>query len=183
MSVHPPGPTSTGPRSAGPPRRTAARPSALFTPERATATLPLVRRIVGDAVPLALDLAERRARLAWVRRTPGAKRHHEGPHADELEQVEADLARDADRLSEFVAEVRRLGAVLRDAAAGLVEFPGPRVAADGEARDGFYSWRPGEEAVTHWRPAAADPADRAPVRPLAAAPAEAAGPAVTDHAA
>ena len=52
-------------------------------------------------------------------------------------------------------------------ATGLVEFPGPRAVSDGQTRDGFYSWRPGEEAVTHWRTAAADPADRAPVRPLA----------------
>ena len=148
------------------PRRAAGRPSALFTAERATKTLPLVRRIVADAVPLALDLAERRARLAWVRRTPGAKRHHDGPHADELRDVGEAIARDADRLSGYVAEVRRLGAALRDAAAGLVEFPGPRTLRNGESRDGFYSWRPGEEAVTHWRPAAADPADRAPFRPL-----------------
>ena len=152
---------------AGPaPRRSAARRSALFDADRATRTLPLVRRIVGDAVPLALDLADRRARLAWVRRTPGANRRRTGPHAEELAEIERGLERDANRLSEFAAEVRRLGAVLRDAAAGLVEFPGPRTAADGDPRDGFYSWRPGEGAVTHWRPAAADPADRAPVRPL-----------------
>jgi len=136
-------------------------------------------------MPLALDLADRRARLAWIRRTPLAKNHHAGPHADELEQVEADLTRDADRLSEFVAEIRRLGAVLRDPAAGLVEFPGPRVAADGEERDGFYSWRPGEETVTHWRPAAADPADRAPLRSPAVAPIDcgAAETPAVDHAA
>ncbi|NNJ24063.1 DUF2203 family protein [Alienimonas chondri] len=164
MQRRPPESPSAGPPTAGPPRRSIGRPSALFSPERATATLPLVRRIVGDAVPLALDLAERRARLAWIRRTPGAKRHFHGPHAEELDEAERLLARDADRLSEFVAEIRRLGAVLRDAAAGLVEFPGPRLTADGEARDGYYSWRPGEDAVTHWRPAAADPADRAPVR-------------------
>ncbi|QDT17786.1 DUF2203 domain-containing protein [Alienimonas californiensis] len=169
--------------TASPPGRSIGRPSALFTAERATATLPLVRRIVGDAVPLAHDLAERRARLAWVRRTPGSKRHHDGPHAEELEDVERELGRDADRLSGYVAEIRRLGAVLRDASGGLVEFPGPRVTADGEARDGFYSWRPGEDAVTHWRPAAADPADRAPLRSLAAPVGAAADLPAVDHAA
>ena len=154
-----------------PPRRAGGRPSALFDAARATKTLPLVRRIVDDVVPLALDLADRRARLAWVRRTPGGGRakadlNHTDPHAEELREAERTIERDADRLSGYAAEVRRLGAVLRDAAAGLVEFPGPRTAADGTTRDGYFSWRPGEEAVTHWRPAAADPADRAPVRPL-----------------
>ena len=138
--------------------------SALFDSPAATSTLPLVSRIVGDAVPLARDLADRRARLAWVRRTPGGKRG--GELGEELADIAAGIDADADRLAGFAAEVRQVGAVLRDAATGLVEFPGPRVGDDGTARDGFYSWRPGEPAVTHWRPAAADPADRAPVRPL-----------------
>ena len=145
-----------------PARRPGRRRSALFDAAGATATLPLVRRIAADAVPLALDLADRRARLAWVRRTPGARSHHAGPHADELEAAGEAVRADAGRLTDLCDEVRRLGAVLRDPAAGLVEFPGPR-----DGRDGFYSWRPGEAAVTHWRPAAAHPADRAPVRPAA----------------
>ena len=144
-------------------RRPRTRPSALFTAESAGRTLPLLTRIVGDAVPLARDLADRRARLAWVRRTPGANRAERGPHADELDDIRARIEADADRLTGYAEEVRSLGAALRDAATGLVEFPGPR-----GGRDGYYSWRPGEEAVTHWRPAAADPADRAPVRVLPA---------------
>ena len=153
-------------------RRSRRTASALFTAESAARTLPLLTRIVGDAVPLARDLADRRARLAWVKKTPGGKHQDGGPFGEELADIAAGIDADADRLAGFAAEVRQIGAVLRDAATGLVEFPGPRASEHGGDRDGFYSWRPGEEAVTHWRPAAADPADRAPVRPLAEPAAE-----------
>ena len=145
--------------------RTAA--TALFTADSAARTLPLLSRIVADAVPLARDLADRRARLAWVRKSAVRSRDESGPHAEELADIRARIDADADRLAGFAAEVRALGAVLRDDLTGLVEFPGPR-GAGAASRDGFYSWRPGEQAVTHWRPAAADPADRAPLRPLPA---------------
>ncbi|MEM9702329.1 MAG: DUF2203 family protein [Planctomycetota bacterium] len=143
--------------------------SALFTAERATATLPLVSRIVADAVPLAMEIAERRARLSWIRRTPRGKRRTDGPHAEEVHEIERGLTADVDRLGEYEAEIRRLGAVLRTAEEGLVEFPGPRADDAGDRRDGFFSWRPGEESVTHWRPAHADPSDREPLRRLLAA--------------
>ena len=155
-------------------RRTA---SALFDAAAATRTLPLVERVAADAGPLARDLADRRARLAWVRRTPGGKRQSGGPLDEELEDIQAGIDADAESLAAFADEIRLVGAVLRDPATGLVEFPGPR-----NGRDGFYSWRPGEEAVTHWRPAAADPADRAPVRPLVE-PADAPAPAELPEAA
>ena len=112
-------------------RRSRRTASALFTAESAARTLPLLTRIVGDAVPLARDLAERRARLAWVRKTPGGKHQEGGPFGEELADIAAGIDADADRLAGFAAEVRQIGAVLRDAETGLVEFPGPRASEHG----------------------------------------------------
>ena len=147
-----------------PARPARRRPRGLYTAEAATRTLPLLGRIAADIVPLARRLADRRARLSWVANGRGGRRAAaDGPHADELRESERVAEADAERLDGLVAEVRALGAAVRDVNTGLVEFPGVR-----DGRDGFYSWRPGESAVTHWRPAAGDPTDRSPLRPAAA---------------
>ena len=122
------------------------RPRRLFTPEAATATLPLVGRIAADAVA-----ACRRARALH-----GCLERADNPkHARRLKRR---LARAADRLEGLAAEMRAVGCELTDCRAGTVEF-----AARHAGRRVTLSWRPGEPAVSHWHNPR-EPADRR--RPL-----------------
>jgi uncharacterized protein YukE len=79
-----------------------------FTAAQANATLPLVRAIVRDITALARDVRERHDRLARVR----AKHEHGhlgDAYQEELQQAEAELERDQERMHEYAQELRDLG--------------------------------------------------------------------------
>lgn len=57
-----------------------------------------------------------------------------------------------------VAEIQRLGIVVRDPQTGLIDFPAKR---DGE--DVFLCWRLGEDAVEWWHPTTSGFSDRRPL--------------------
>ena len=114
-----------------------------FTVEQANAALPLVRAIVEDVVALSHEIVERRERLALLRgnRSTDAR----DPYSEELRQVDRDLERDRTRLYEYAGELRDLGVELKDAVAGLVDFPS---LVDGRAA--YLCWKLGEPEVGHW---------------------------------
>jgi hypothetical protein len=121
----------------------AYKPAKLFTIEQANAMLPLVRAITSDLATLAREVVERRHRLAVL--TAGREWKPGDPYSDELAEIEARLERDAQRLQEYVEELRELGVEPKGAVDGLVDFPSLM-----DGRIVFLCWKLGEPEVTHW---------------------------------
>lgn len=115
-----------------------------FTVAEANRRLPLVRAIVEDIVDLYGDINERRERLAEVR-SRSSQRDESNLYSEELEQMEADLEKDIERFRGFVEELKQLGAELKDAVTGLVDFP-----AQLEGREVYLCWRLGEDEIGFW---------------------------------
>src|SRR4051812_26846474 len=114
-----------------------------FTVSEANSTLPLVRAIVRDITELAHDLRERHERYSRLRlgeRGVLGEAHHE-----EVQQVQAELERDQERMQEYVQELETLGVELKDYFMGLVDFP-----AWMNGRPVYLCWRLGEPDVAHW---------------------------------
>lgn len=119
------------------------QPARVFTIEQANAMLPLVRAITSDLTTLARDVVERRQRLAsFAKRKPATAND---PYADELRSMQQALADDAERLQEYIDELRRLGLEPKGAIEGLVDFP---AFIDGKLV--YLCWKLGEPEVTHW---------------------------------
>jgi len=115
-----------------------------FTLDEANRRLPLVRAIVEDIVALYGDINERRERLAAVR-SRSSQRDESDLYSEELEQMEADLEKDIEKFRGFVEELQELGAELKDAVTGLIDFP-----AQIDGRDVYLCWRLGEEEIGFW---------------------------------
>lgn len=121
----------------------AYKPAKLFTIEQANAMLPLVRAITADLANLAREVVDRRHRLALL--TAGRDWKPGDPYSDELAEIEAKLEVDAQRLQEYVEELRELGVEPKGAVDGLVDFPSLM-----DGRIVFLCWKLGEPEVTHW---------------------------------
>lgn len=109
--------------------------------------LPLLRAIVADITRLHRDIADRRERVASIRKLPGGKRREGSVYAEELEQIEEDIRRDEETLRGYVGELENLGGVLRDPDTGRIEFAGRS-----EGRKVFFGWTFGEDDLGYWRP-------------------------------
>ena len=131
-------------------------PARLFTIEQANAMLPLVRAITTDLSQLAIEVMERRQRVAML--TAGRDLKAGDPYAEELAQTEAELERDVVRLQEFVAELHALGVEAKGAMEGLVDFPSQM-----DGRIVYLCWRLGEPEVLHWHELEAGFAGRQPL--------------------
>jgi hypothetical protein len=131
----------------------------LFTIEEANQRLPLVRAIVQDIVVMYRDLLERRERLENVKRIRGQAQTGR-MYSEELEQVEADIDRDEEKLMGYVHELAELGAELKDPRTGLIDFP-----AQLEERIVCLCWKLGENDIEHWHEVDAGFAGRQPVSP------------------
>lgn len=127
----------------------------MFTPESATRTLPLVRRIVEDIVQqhrrwretiLELDL------VASTRRTSDP-----GDRAEELERAAQALAREIDG---YQRELEALGIQLKDRRLGLVDFP-----SEMNGRHVLLCWRLGESEVQFWHEIDGGYTSRQPLSP------------------
>jgi len=114
----------------------------VLTWEASVAMLPLVRRIVADLLrqqeclarlrPERTRLERNRLNLVWAER---ARRY-------EIDEEMATLGKD---LQASRAELEGLGVALLDGDTGLVGFP-----TIVNNRRAFFSWRPGEEALSFW---------------------------------
>ena len=127
-----------------------------FTVEDANRTLPLVRRIVGDAVRDYWRWQDKVRQYEEV----AANRVAEVPseEAERLEQETTQLARDIDG---YIAEIRELGVELKGFDTGLVDFPGEM-----NGKPVLLCWQLGEESVQYWHEEDAGFAGRQPLPSL-----------------
>jgi hypothetical protein len=107
----------------------------LFTPSQANAALALVRPIVTDVVTHQTRLVELVTAYQAKKREPNASQVALNETKQEMASVTAQ--RDA-----CVAELADVGVEMKDAATGLIDFPGE---LDGERV--LWCWRLGEERV------------------------------------
>jgi hypothetical protein len=114
----------------------------VFSVEEANRALPLVRAIVTDLSRLWQDVIERRQRLAHL--TADRELESGDPYGDELADMARELAVDAGRVKEYVAELRALG-VEAKGPEGLVDFP-----AMLDGRPVYLCWKLGEPEVLYW---------------------------------
>lgn len=129
------------------------RMASKFTIEAANKTLPLVRRIVSDAVRDYWRWQEKVRRYEEV----AADRKIDQPNdeADQLERETAQLARDIDG---YIAEIRELGVEMKGIDSGLVDFP-----SEVDGREVLLCWQLGEESVQYWHEVDAGFSGRQPV--------------------
>ena len=130
--------------------------STRFTVEEANRTLPLVRRIVGDAVRDYWRWQDKVRQYEEV----AANRVADVPseEAERLEQEASQLAREIDG---YIAEIRELGVELKGFDTGLVDFPG-----EVNGRPVLLCWQLGEESVQYWHEEDAGFAGRQPLPSL-----------------
>jgi hypothetical protein len=107
----------------------------LFTREEANQLLPQLRPLLERAREVATVLGDRdrQRRLRSVTVGNGGG------------EAAREMMAEGDELSRVVAEISRLGVVVRDPTTGLVDFPAER---DGEPI--FLCWRMDEDGVDHW---------------------------------
>ena len=117
----------------------------LFTAEQANAALPLVRAITKDLSELSREVIERRERLAALRAGREKAASSRDVYGEELALVEQELEKDAERLQEYVEELRQLGVDPKNGPEGLVDFP-----AMIDGRPVFLCWKLGEPDVMFW---------------------------------
>jgi hypothetical protein len=125
------------------PNKRPAKKKKYFTAAQANASLPLVRAIVSDIVHRAAELRERHERLRGV--GPSDQTSLDKAHREEVSQIQADLERDQEAISEYFAELSRLGIELKDPFTGLVDFP-----CWMNDHEVYLCWRHGEPEVAHW---------------------------------
>jgi len=120
-----------------------SKPTKVFTLDEANACLPLVKAITGDMVQLSRDLIERARRLEHL--NAGRQREQGDLYAEELAQIEDELAKDSKRLKEYINELLELGVEPKSAPDGLIDFP-----AMMDGRLVYLCWRFDEPEVLFW---------------------------------
>ena len=121
-----------------------------FTPEEASKTLPLVRRIAEDIARISSEWnATREKRLDFLQEGRMERARELDSQAEEL----------CYQLEDYVQELEQLGCISKDPLRGLVDFP-----ARLSGRTVFLCWRLGEEEVLHWHEVEAGYLGRMPVR-------------------
>ena len=139
-----PGPQSFTPR---PVRK--SRPKRRFTLAQANATLPLVRRIVGDIVRTHGLVQRLQAEM------------ERGSTAREQAATQSRLDESVTRLEDYIDELADVGCELKDVQVGLIDFVGKH-----QSRDVYLCWKLGEEKVGYWHEINAGYAGRQPVSTL-----------------
>lgn len=135
------GPQFFTPRSVSP-----SRPRRRFTLQQANATLPLVRRIVGDVVRTHSEAARAQQQLEKV------------VGAAEQKPIQARFEHAMHRLEDFVDELSEIGCELKDYQTGLIDFTGRHM-----GRDICLCWKLGEEHIAYWHEVNTGFAGRKPV--------------------
>ena len=107
----------------------------LFTREEANLLLPRLRPLLerAQAVSAVLGDRDRQRRLRSVTVGNGGG------------EAAREMMAEGDELSRIVAEISRLGVVVRDPTSGLVDFP-----AELDSQPVFLCWRIDEDEVAHW---------------------------------
>jgi len=124
-----------------------------FTPQEADAMLPLVRSIVKDISELAHSVRDRHERLTRLKSSGKSL----VPEA-QLEEEQAVLEHDSERLQECVEELTDLGVEIKDLFTGLVDFPCWK-----DGREIHLCWKLGEPRLGWWHEVNAGFAGRRPL--------------------
>jgi hypothetical protein len=127
-----------------------------FTLEEANRTLPLVRRIVQDIVD---EYAEWKGALGRYEAVAARDRGDLG-ESEEAAALRTEVDEIAQRINEFIDELKQIGCVLKGFDDGLVDFHSTH-----DDRDIFLCWKLGETEVSHWHEIGAGLAGRRPVVP------------------
>lgn len=117
----------------------------VLTIEAVNQRLPLVRTIVRDIMELHWDIAVRKQRLSSLRERHPAAGGDDSVYEQEVQQMEAELFQDEQRLDEFAQELHQIGGTLTDAKSGTVDFP-----ADMDGERVRLCWRSDEAEVLYW---------------------------------
>ena len=127
-----------------------------FTVDEANRMLPLIRRIVGDAVRDYWRWQDtvREFEVAAFRSSPDAP----DAAAEELQEKATTLAKE---IEGYMGELQKLGVLFKGFDTGLVDFP---AAIDG--RPLLLCWQLGEESVQYWHEETAGFIGRQPLREL-----------------
>lgn len=112
-----------------------------FTLEEANRTLPLVRRIVQDIVD---EYGEWKGALGRYEAVAGRDQGNIG-ESEEAAALRTEVDEIAQRINEFIEELKQIGCVLKGFDDGLVDFH-----STVDDRDIFLCWRLGETEVSHW---------------------------------
>ena len=114
-----------------------------YTPEQATATLPLVRRVVRDLLALQEQMVLQRRQLAGIEQL--SKTVECETHREELTDVKVSLAQDREHWDACIAELQSLGLEVEEPFTGHIDFP-----ARLGRRPIRLCWYMDEESVQHW---------------------------------
>ena len=104
-------------------------------------TLPLVRRIVQDIVD---EYAEWKSTLGSYEVVAARTQGNIG-ESEEAAALRTQVDEIAQRINEFIEELKQIGCVLKGFDDGLVDFHSTL-----DERDIFLCWRLGETEVSHW---------------------------------
>lgn len=126
-----------------------------FTVTEANRTLPLVRRIVSDAVRDYWKWQEKIRKYEDIAASRRATERND--EAEQLERETEQLARDIDG---YAAEIREIGLLMKGFDSGLVDFP-----AEMDGRPVLLCWQLGEESVQFWHEEDGGFAGRQPLPP------------------
>lgn len=113
-----------------------------FTIATATATLPLVSRIVDELVTLSQEISDTQERLAFM---VSDREKQANVYSKELRSVEAETDKKSLLLEKCIDELLELNTITSNVAEGFVDFPALR-----NEEKICLCWRQGEEKVMHW---------------------------------
>ena len=127
-----------------------------FTVDEAKRMLPLVKRIVSDAVRDYWRWQDtvREFEVAALRSSPEAP----DAAAEELQEKATTLA---EEIEGYMGELQKLGVLFKGFDTGLVDFP-----AEIDGRPVLLCWQLGEESVQYWHEETAGFIGRQPLREL-----------------
>ena len=120
-----------------------SRPIKGYTPESATETLPLVRRIMQDLMRLSGSIKDQKEQIRGIDGL--SETMEQTAYQEELRDMRASLARDETRFEECLGELASLGLIAHRPIDGCVDFP----ARSGE-REVFLCWNINDPAVNFW---------------------------------
>jgi hypothetical protein len=129
-----------------------------LTPERATAMLPLVRRIVAELTRLSQSIATRRLQVEGVSQLQGTSSFP--AYQEELNDIHSTIEQEEERLRECLLELTSLGIEPHYPIDGSVDFP-----ASLNRRGVRLCWNPNDDAVIHWHEVGEPATDRKRIDP------------------
>lgn len=127
-----------------------------FTPESATQTLPLIRRIADDMRRLNLSIESLRVQLQGVE---GIDETNARPEfLEELNDIRGSLAADEMQLQACLRELAMIGVQPHPTLNGAIDFP-----AKLDNKSVSLCWNPDDDSVTHWHEPGQSPQQRQPI--------------------